>query len=88
MRVDIKFYKKFILKNTKNKLYFFHKSKSKKLFNLRGFVTDKLKQCKVEVDQVNHDTFAEKNKFFSYRRSCKLKQKDYGRCISTIGILN
>ena len=52
------------------------------------FVTDKLKQCNVEVDQVNHDTFAEKNKFFSYRRSCKLKQKDYGRCISTIGILN
>ena len=86
--VDIKFYKKFISKGVKNKLYFLHKSKSKKLFNLRRFVTDKLKQCKVEVDQVNHDTFAEKNKFFSYRRSCKLKHKDYGRCISTIGMLN
>ena len=86
--VDIKFYKKFISKDAKNKLYFLHKSKSKKLFNLRRFVTDKLKQCKVEVDQVNHDTFAEKNKFFSYRRSCKLKHKDYGRCISTIGMLN
>ena len=86
--VDIKFYKKFILKSPKNKLYFLNKSKSKKLFNLRRYVTDKLKQCKVEVDQVSHDTFAEKNKFFSYRRSCKLKQKDYGRCISTIGMLN
>ena len=86
--VDIKFYKKFISKSAKNKLYFLCKNKSKKLFNLRRFVTDKLKQCKVEVDQVNHDPFAEKNKFFSYRRSCKLKQKDYGRCISTIGILN
>ena len=86
--VDIKFYKKFISKSIKNKIYFLHKSKSKKLFNLRKFVTDKLKQCKVEVDQVNHDTFAEKNKFFSFRRSCKLKQKDYGRCISTIGMLN
>ena len=86
--VDIKFYKKFILKSPKNKLYFLNKSKSKKLFNLRRYVTDKLKQCKVEVDQVNHDTFAEKNNFFSYRRSCKLKQKDYGRCISTIGMLN
>ena len=85
--VDIKFYKKFISKSTKNKIYFLPKSKSKKLFNLRKFVTDKLKQCKVEVDQVNHDTFAEKNKFFSYRRSCKLKQKDYGRCISTIRLL-
>ena len=86
--VDIKFYKKFILKNAENKLYFLNKGKSKKLFNLRRFVTDKLKECKVEVDQVNHDTFTEKNKFFSYRRSCKLKQKDYGRCISTIGMLN
>ena len=86
--VDIKFYKKFILKNIKNKLYFLKKSKTKKLFNLRRFVTDKLKECRVEVDQVNYDTFAEKNKFFSYRRSCKLKQKDYGRCISTIGMLN
>ena len=86
--VDIKFYKKFISKNTKNKIYFLHKTKFKKLFNLRKFVTDKLKQCKVEVDQVNYDTFAEKNKFFSYRRSRKLKQKDYGRCISTIGMLN
>jgi YfiH family protein len=86
--VDIKFYKKFISKSAKNKIYFLHKSKSKKLFNLRKFVTDKLKLCKVKVDQVNHDTFAEKNKFFSYRRSFKLKQKDYGRCISTIGMLN
>ena len=86
--VDIKFYKKFISKSTKNKIYFLHKSKSKKLFNLRKFLTDKLKQCKVEVDQVNHDTFVEINNFFSYRRSCKLKQKDYGRCISTIGMLN
>ena len=86
--VDIKFYNKFVSKSPKNKLYFLNKSKSKKLFNLRRYVTDKLKQCKVEVDQVSHDTFAEKNKFFSYRRSCKLKQKDYGRCISTIGMLN
>ena len=86
--VDIKFYKKFISKSAKNKIYFLHKSKSKKLFNLRKFVTDKLKLCKVKVDQVNHDKFAEKNKFFSYRRSFKLKQKDYGRCISTIGMLN
>jgi len=86
--VDIKFYKKFILKSAKNKLYFLNKSKSKKLFNLRRYVTDKLKQCRVEVDQVNHDTFAEKNNFFSYRRASKLKQKDYGRCISTIRMLN
>ena len=86
--VDIKFFKKFVSKNRKYRIYFTHKNKFKKLFNLRKFVTDKLKKCKVVVDQVNHDTFAEKNNFFSYRRSCKLKQIDYGRCISTISILN
>ena len=86
--VDIKFFKKFVSKNRKYRIYFTHKNKFKKLFNLRKFVTDKLKKCKVVVDQVNHDTFAEKNNFFSYRRSCKLKQIDYGRCISTICILN
>ena len=47
-------------------------------------VTDKLKKLKVKVDQINRDTFGDKNNFFSYRRSYKLKHKDYGRCISAI----
>jgi YfiH family protein len=85
--VDNKFYKQFVNKSKKNKAYFKLKNKTAKLFNLRKFVTDKLKEFKVIVDQVNHDTFTEKNNFFSYRRSSKLKQKDYGRCISTISIL-
>ena len=82
--VDIKFYKKFISKSKKNKIYFRHKNKTKKLFNLRKFVTNKLLKLNVKVDQVNKDTFGEKSNFFSYRRACKLDQKDYGRCISTI----
>ena len=82
--VDIKFYKQFISKNIKNKAYFARKNKSKMLFNLRKFVSDKLKKLKVIVDHINQDTYAEKNNFFSYRRSRKLKHKDYGRCISTI----
>ncbi len=85
--VDKNFYKKFINKSQKNKVYFSYKNKKKKLFNLRKFVTDKLLRLKVKVDQVNKDTFAEKSNFFSYRRTCKLKQKDYGRCISVVRIL-
>ena len=85
--VDVKFYKKFVSKSWKNKIYFTQKSKSKKLFNLRKFVNDKLLKLGVKVDHVNKDTFAEKSNFFSYRRSFKLKQKDYGRCISTIRLL-
>ena len=82
--VDNKFYNKFTLKNKKYKIYFKYKNKSKSLFNLRKFVTDKLKKFKIIVDQIDRDTFFEKNNFFSYRRSCKLKHKDYGRCISAI----
>ena len=82
--VDLKFYKKFVSKSRSNKIYFTRKSKTKKLFNLRKFATDKLLKFNVKVDQVNRDTFAEKSNFFSYRRSCKLKHKEYGRCISTI----
>jgi copper oxidase (laccase) domain-containing protein len=85
--VDKKFYKKFVSKSWKNKIYFKHKNKTKKLFNLRKFVTDKLLKLSVNVDQVNKDTFAEKSNFFSYRRSFKLKQKDYGRCISAVRLL-
>jgi len=82
--VDKDFYKMFLAKSRNNKIYFSNKNKMKKLFNLRKFVTDKLVKANIIIDQVERDTFAEKNNFFSYRRSCKLKQKDYGRCISSI----
>jgi polyphenol oxidase len=85
--VDLSFYKKFLARSKKNKKYFSNKNKYKKLFNLRKFVADKLKELKVIVDHVNHDTFSEKTKFFSYRRSCKLKQIDYGRCISVVRLI-
>ena len=82
--VDLDFFKKFVKKSKKNKIYFSEKNKQKKLFNLRKFVANQLTELKVNVDHVNHDTFKEKNNFFSFRRSTIYKQKDYGRCISVI----
>jgi len=82
--VDKNFYKMFVAKSRNNKIYFSNKKNEKKLFNLRKFVTDRLIKANIKVDQVDRDTYAEKSNFFSYRRSCKLKQKDYGRCISSI----
>ncbi len=82
--VDKNFYNMFMAESKNNKIYFSNKNKTKKLFNLRKFVTNKLLKANIRVDQVDRDTFAEKSNFFSYRRSCKLKQKDYGRCISAI----
>ena len=85
--VDFDFYNKFITQSKKNHKYFTRKDKNKKLFNLRKFVTDKLLELDVEVDQVNLDTFNDKKNFFSYRRSSKLKENDYGRCISVITLI-
>ncbi len=85
--VDLIFYKKFLNKSKKNKKYFYNKNKNKKLFNLRKFVADKLVELNVKIDHVNYDTFKEKNNFFSYRRSTKLKQNDYGRCISVVSLI-
>ena len=85
--VDIDFYKKFILKSKKNAVYFSKKNNNKKLFNLRKYVNDKLIKLNVKVDHVNHDTFKEKSRFFSYRRSQKLQEKNYGRCISIISLI-
>ncbi len=82
--VDFAFYKKFLSKSKTNKKYFVKKNVNKKLFNLRKYVNDKLIKLKVNVDHINKDTFAEKASFFSYRRSKKLGQNDYGRCISLI----
>ncbi len=84
--VDLNFYKKFINKSYQNKKYFIKKDNRKKLFNLRRFVADKLIKHNVKLDHINRDTYVEKSNFFSFRRSCKLQQKDYGRCISVIGM--
>ncbi len=86
--VDKDFYKKFVSKSKKNKIYFSKKNNIKKLFNLRKYVNDKLIRLNVKVDHVNHDTFKEKSNFFSYRRSQILQEKDYGRCISVISLIS
>ena len=85
--VDLNFYKKFLAKAKKNEKYFKIKNKNKKIFNLREYVNDKLVELNVKVDHINRDTYREKKNFFSYRRSSKLKQNDYGRCISTISMI-
>ena len=84
--VDLKFYKKFILKSKKNNIYFKRKNKNKKLFNLRKYVNNKLVKLNVKTDHVDRDTLKERNTFFSYRRSQILGKSDYGRCISVISL--
>ena len=80
------FYKKFIKKNSKNKI-FFKKKKSIIYFDLPNFVKNQLKSLKItKIDTINIDTFVKKNNFFSSRQSLRLNHDDYGRNISIIMI--
>ncbi len=85
--VDLKFFKNFVKKSKKNRKFFTIKNRNKKLFNLREYVAKKLTEQNVIIDHVNHDTFKERDNFFSYRRSTILHQRDYGRSISTIKLI-
>ena len=82
--VDLNFYQNFLSETKKNKKYFYRKSVNKKFFDLRRYVEDKLLELDVKIDHINKDTFKEKKFFYSYRRSKKEMQNDYGRCISAI----
>ena len=85
--VGKEFYDKFTKESEKNKKFFFPNQKNKFLFDLRKYVNSKITEFDIKhVDNIDFDTFKERDSFFSFRRSSQLSQKDYGRCISTISL--
>ena len=55
------------------------------LFDLRGYVSRRLAQMKLDdVQSLPCDTCAEEDRFFSYRRACLKGEADYGRELSVI----
>ena len=83
--VKIEFYQNFMKETIQNKRFFKKINKDSYLFNLRNYVNNKLKINGVRnIDNVDLDTFKDSDNFFSFRRSQKLGEPDYGRCISTI----
>ena len=83
--VGLEFYEKFIAKSKTNELFFNKKKNNKFFFDIRAYIVSKLRYGGViNVDNIEIDTFKDNGNFFSYRRSQKLGEVDYGRCISTI----
>ncbi len=84
--VKINFKNQFLRQNRNNNKYF--KLKNNKIFfDLGGYILGQLKFLKIKnVEMLKKDTFDNKNKFFSSRRSFKRKIDDYGRNISIIMI--
>ena len=83
--VQKEFYLKFIKDSKENDSFFVKNNEKTFNFDLRGFVNKKFKDMGVnKVDNINIDSFAIQNEYFSHRRAKKLGQDDYGRCISAI----
>jgi len=79
------FYKKFVDQNKNNQQFFIVLNDKKYLFNIRNYINAKLIRLGINnIDHIEMDTFSNKENFFSYRRSKKNDDKDYGRCISVI----
>jgi YfiH family protein len=79
------FYKKFVDQNKNNQQFFIVLNDKKYLFNIRNYINVKLIGLGINnIDHIEMDTFSNKENFFSYRRSKKNDDKDYGRCISVI----
>lgn len=54
-------------------------------FDLPSYVIEKLAACGVtQINLLAKDTFSRKDEFFSYRRTTKASEPDYGRHISVI----
>ena len=83
--VDHNFYKKFLTQSKNNEQFFIVLNDKKYLFNIRSYINAKLIRLDINnIDHIEMDTFSNEENFFSYRRSKKNDDKDYGRCISVI----
>ena len=79
------FVKKFLKINKKSKFFFQKKNELYYNFDLRGYINNEIMKLNIKnIENIDKDTFAEKELFYSYRRSCLRKERDYGRFISVI----
>jgi len=79
------FFDMFVSKKDINKKFFDQFSDEKYTFDLRGYINYEISTLNISnVENIEIDTFSQKDLFYSYRRSSQDKEKDYGRCISVI----
>ena len=83
--VKVDFYERFVSKNLKYEKFFKKIGNEQYIFDLRGLINNEIYDLNIKnIENIEMDTFSEKEFFYSYRRSCLNKEEDYGRCISVI----
>ena len=85
--VDEAFRARFIEHDADNARFFVPGENGKPHFDLEGYVVHRLIAAGIdEVEALNLDTYADADRFYSYRRSSHRGEADYGRQLSAIGI--
>lgn len=85
--VDEQFRKRFLESDAGNARFFAEQAGGQPHFDLQGYVVARLKAAGVrQVSGIGLDTYADAERFFSYRRSTHRGEPDYGRQISVIGL--
>jgi len=83
IKIDI--YEKFVNQNPRYEDFFKKISDNKYIFDLRSFINNKISDLNIKnIENIEMDTFTERETFYSHRRSLLNNEKDYGRCISVI----
>jgi YfiH family protein len=85
--VDEAFRARFLHADGENARFFVAGPADKPHFDLEGYVVHRLIAAGVgEVEELNLDTYADADRFFSYRRATHRGEADYGRQLSAIAI--
>lgn len=86
--VDVGFRDRFLAGDPANGRFFAEGPGGKPHFDLEAYVVHRLIVAGIgEVEALNLDTYADPERFFSYRRATHLGEADYGRQVSLIGLL-
>ena len=84
-KVQIDFFKKFVDQDKINENFFQKISDGQYNFDLRSFINKELANLNIKkIENIEMDTFSQRELFYSYRRSRLNREQDYGRCISVI----
>ncbi len=85
--VDSEFFRRFAQADEANERFFLDGKPKHYQFDIEGYVAARLASAGItRVACLGEDTYSQKDRFFSYRRSCHVQESGYGRQISMIGL--
>jgi copper oxidase (laccase) domain-containing protein len=85
--VDDAFRDRFVEDDSANRQFFSDGPAGKPHFDLPFYVEHRLRSADIgEIDVLRLDTYADADRFYSYRRATHRGEADYGRQVSLIGL--